>query len=173
MLAIVWDNLITNAIKYNQPNGHIFISCTSAGNKIILTFKDTGVGLSEESAKQVFERFYRVDATRKKDGTGLGLSIVKEIVTLLNGTITLESELAKGTTFTVIFLMEGHDESWNKMELRLIRYAALFGILGTYLGSKMSGEMDYSFVRSTPTFYWSAGCRYLLGNLLQGIQSKI
>ncbi|MBX4148229.1 sensor histidine kinase [Paenibacillus lautus] len=114
LLAIVWDNLITNAIKYNQPNGHIFISCTTAGNKIILTFEDTGVGLSEASAKQVFERFYRVDATRKKDGTGLGLSIVKEIVTLLNGTITLESELAKGTTFTVIFLMEGHDESWNK-----------------------------------------------------------
>ena len=78
LLAIVWDNLITNAIKYNQPNGHIFISCTTAGNKIILTFEDTGVGLSEESAKQVFERFYRVDATRKKDGQGLACPLLKK-----------------------------------------------------------------------------------------------
>jgi len=103
LLAIVWDNLLTNAIKYNRPNGHIFISCTTDNNQIIIAFEDSGVGLSEESAAQVFERFYRVDATRKKDGTGLGLSIVKEIVTLLGGTITLDSELGEGTTFTVIF----------------------------------------------------------------------
>ncbi|MFF2888501.1 sensor histidine kinase [Paenibacillus sp. NPDC057967] len=102
LLAIVWDNLITNAVKYNQPNGHIYITCTNDEDKIILTFEDTGVGLSEESAKQVFERFYRVDTTRKRDGTGLGLSIVKEIVTILSGTITLESELGKGTIFTVM-----------------------------------------------------------------------
>jgi signal transduction histidine kinase len=101
LLAIVWDNLITNAIKYNRPNGHIFISCTSDRESAIITFEDTGVGLSEESAAQLFERFYRVDKTRKRDGTGLGLSIVKEIVTLLHGTITLKSELEKGTVFTV------------------------------------------------------------------------
>lgn len=107
LLAIVWDNLMTNAIKYNQPNGHIFISCSNDQDQIVVSFEDTGIGLSEESAKQVFERFYRVDATRKKDGTGLGLSIVKEIVALLNGTITLESEPAKGTTFTVMFPKKG------------------------------------------------------------------
>lgn len=107
LLAIVWDNLLTNAIKYNVSNGHIEISCRTDKDKIIVTFADTGIGLSEESATQVFERFYRVDTTRKKDGTGLGLSIVKEIVSLLDGTITLESELSKGTTFTVILPKEG------------------------------------------------------------------
>lgn len=109
LLGIVWDNLITNAIKYNRPNGHIYISCSNKKDKIILAFEDTGIGLSEASAEQVFDRFYRVDATRKKDGTGLGLSIVKEIVTLLNGTITFDSELGKGTTFTVTFPKEGKD----------------------------------------------------------------
>lgn len=103
LLEIVWDNLLTNAIKYNQPNGHIFISCTDGHDKIAITFEDTGIGLSEESAAQVFDRFYRVDTTRKKDGTGLGLSIVREIVTLLHGTITLKSELGKGTSFTIQF----------------------------------------------------------------------
>ncbi|MDF2723032.1 MAG: two-component sensor histidine kinase, partial [Paenibacillus sp.] len=114
LLAIVWDNLITNAIKYNQPNGHIFISCTNDRDKIVLTFGDTGIGLSKESAERVFERFYRVDTTRKRDGTGLGLSIVKEIVTLLKGTITLESKLLQGTTFIITFFKEGQDDSWNK-----------------------------------------------------------
>ncbi|GAK42387.1 hypothetical protein TCA2_4879 [Paenibacillus sp. TCA20] len=109
LLATVWDNLLTNAIKYNEPNGHIFISCSTDQDQIILTFQDSGVGLSEESAGQVFERFFRVDTTRKRDGTGLGLSIVKEIITLLNGSITLESELSKGSTFTVIFQKEGND----------------------------------------------------------------
>jgi signal transduction histidine kinase len=114
LLAIVWDNLITNAIKYNKSNGHIFIACTNDRDKIVIRFEDTGIGLSKESAEQVFERFYRVDTTRKKDGTGLGLSIVKEIVLLLDGTITLESELLTGTTFTITFPKEGQDEAWNK-----------------------------------------------------------
>jgi len=103
LLAIVWDNLITNAIKYNQSNGHIVVTCSNEKDTITVSIEDTGIGMSEESVEQVFERFYRVDTTRKKDGTGLGLSIVKEIVALLNGTITLESELGKGTVFTVIF----------------------------------------------------------------------
>ncbi|MFC6331034.1 ATP-binding protein [Paenibacillus septentrionalis] len=114
LLAIVWDNLITNAIKYNQPNGQISITCSNEKDKIIVTFEDTGIGLSEESASQVFDRFYRVDTTRKKDGTGLGLSIVKEIVSLLNGTLSLDSELGKGTTFTITLMKEGLNEAWNK-----------------------------------------------------------
>lgn len=109
LLEIVWDNLITNAIKYNQPNGHIFISCSVVHDDIVLTFQDTGIGMSEEAIEKVFKRFYRVDTSRKKEGTGLGLSIVKEIVTLLNGSITLESKLQQGTAITVKFPKEGKD----------------------------------------------------------------
>lgn len=101
LLQIVWDNLLTNAIKYNRPNGHIHISCEADAEWAAVTFADTGIGLTEEAAGQVFERFYRVDSTRKKDGTGLGLSIVKEIVTLLDGTIALQSELHQGTAISI------------------------------------------------------------------------
>src|SRR5690606_9773686 len=96
LLQIVWDNLLTNSIKYNRPNGHIHISCEADAEWVAVTFEDTGIGLTEEAAGHVFERFYRVDSTRKQDGTGLGLSIVKEIVTLLDGTIALKSELHQG-----------------------------------------------------------------------------
>lgn len=106
LLAMVWDNLITNAVKYNKPNGHIHITCAAEGNRVVVAFEDSGIGLTEEAAALVFDRFYRVDATRKKDGTGLGLSIVKEIVALLHGSISLESEPGRGTTFTVEFSKE-------------------------------------------------------------------
>jgi len=114
LLEIVWDNLITNAIKYNQNNGQISIHCINEMNRVIVTIEDTGIGLTTESVERVFDRFYRVDTTRKKDGTGLGLSIVKESVTLLGGTVSLDSKLGKGTTFTIILPKEGMDEIWNK-----------------------------------------------------------
>lgn len=102
LLSVVWDNLLTNAIKYNRPNGQIHISCSTKNSQIMIQFEDSGVGLSKEAASQVFERFFRVDTARKRDGTGLGLSIVKEIVTLLEGSLSLESELGKGTLITVL-----------------------------------------------------------------------
>lgn len=101
LLALVWDNLITNAIKYNQPGGHIYITCMKDRDDVVITVQDTGIGLSEEAIRHVFDRFYRVDTTRKKDGTGLGLSIARDVVHLLSGSITVESELGKGTAFTV------------------------------------------------------------------------
>jgi signal transduction histidine kinase len=107
LLANVWDNLITNAIKYNRPGGQIFVSCRAEGDKFVLTFADTGIGLTEEEAERIFERFYRVDTTRKKGGSGLGLSIVQDVLTLLNGTISLESKPGEGTIFTVVLPKEG------------------------------------------------------------------
>lgn len=101
LLMTVWDNLLTNAIKYNQNEGSIFIQIAQSDQFTIVTFRDTGIGMSEEQASKIFERFYRVDAARKKDGTGLGLSIVKHIIELHNGTIEAESEIQKGTTFTI------------------------------------------------------------------------
>lgn len=106
LLAIVWDNLITNAIKYNRPGGQIIVSCSAEQDQFVLTFADTGIGLTEEAAERVFERFYRVDKTRKKDGTGLGLSIVKDILTLLGGKITLDSKPGHGATFKVVLPQE-------------------------------------------------------------------
>lgn len=101
LLMTVWDNLLTNAIKYNQAGGSIFIQIMHRDQFTVITFEDTGIGMNEEQASKIFERFYRVDAARKKDGTGLGLSIVKHIIELHNGSIEVESEIQSGTTFTI------------------------------------------------------------------------
>ncbi len=96
-------NLIGNAIKYNKPNGMVYVTITTLGRDLLIVVKDTGLGIPKESQVRVFERFYRVDKGRSRtvDGTGLGLSIVKHIVNFYGGNITLESELNVGSTFTV------------------------------------------------------------------------
>jgi two-component system phosphate regulon sensor histidine kinase PhoR len=102
-LRELFNNLITNAIKYNKPGGKVDIVVTSEQNEIIITVEDTGVGIPEDAKQRVFERFYRVDKGRSKKmgGTGLGLSIVKHVVNYYNGSITLESKLSVGTKITV------------------------------------------------------------------------
>ncbi len=99
----LFNNLITNAIKYNKPKGTIKINVTVEGNDALFVIEDTGVGIPEESRPRIFERFYRVDKGRSKKmgGTGLGLSIVKHIVNYYGGSIKLESTLGVGSKFTV------------------------------------------------------------------------
>lgn len=96
-------NLISNAMKYNKPNGSVNISVDKEREEMLLEVADTGVGIPEDSLSRIFERFYRVDKGRSKraGGTGLGLAIVKHIVHYYNGTISVKSELDKGSVFTV------------------------------------------------------------------------
>ena len=98
-------NLVDNAIKYNKKNGKITIKLQEVSNNVILSVKDTGIGIPKEDLDRIFERFYRVDKSRSKDsgGTGLGLAIVKHGLIVNNATIKVESELKKGSTFTVTF----------------------------------------------------------------------
>ena len=98
-------NLVDNAIKYNKTNGKITIKLQEVSNNVILSVKDTGIGIPKEDLDRIFERFYRVDKSRNKDsgGTGLGLAIVKHSLIVNNATIKVESELKKGSTFTVTF----------------------------------------------------------------------
>ncbi|CAG9606823.1 sensor histidine kinase [Pseudoneobacillus rhizosphaerae] len=102
LMSNVWDNLLTNAIKYNAHGGNIWISLVRNETCLTVIFRDTGIGMSEKAITQIFDRFYRVDSSRKRDGTGLGLSIVKQIIDLHGGEIKVESEVGKGTTFTII-----------------------------------------------------------------------
>lgn len=99
----LFNNLISNAIKYNRPNGKVKILVTIEGKNALFIVEDIGVGIPEESKQRVFERFYRVDKSRSKKmgGTGLGLSIVKHIVNYYNGSIELESKIGRGSKFTV------------------------------------------------------------------------
>ncbi|OCA92901.1 sensor histidine kinase [Pseudobacillus wudalianchiensis] len=103
LLNTVWDNLLTNAIKYNKPNGSIEILIEQKGESVVITFKDTGVGLSSAELERIFDRFYRADITRSRtvEGTGLGLSIVATIIKLHNGQVTVSSKEKEGTIFIV------------------------------------------------------------------------
>jgi len=102
-LAQVCYNIIENAIKYTPDGGKISVSLHRMGRDAVLEISDTGVGIPEEDLPHVFDRFYRVDKARSRDtgGTGLGLSIVQQIIRLHAGSVTVQSERGKGTTFTV------------------------------------------------------------------------
>jgi two-component system sensor histidine kinase/response regulator len=103
-LKHVFSNLITNAIKYNKPNGSIKVFMEEKEHSIEANVEDTGRGIPEEHLPYIFDQFYRVkqDKTQKSKGTGLGLSIAKKIVEAHGGTIKVNSQLGEGSTFTVI-----------------------------------------------------------------------
>ena len=95
-------NLIENAIKYSKDtSGQVEVLSYNQDGYYCLRVKDNGIGIPKEDISRIFERFYRVDKSRKKGGTGLGLAIVKHIVKIFNGEINVKSELGEGTTFEV------------------------------------------------------------------------
>ena len=109
MMEELLYNLCDNAIRYNVAGGNVFVSVTGDQEKVVLTVADTGIGISEENQKRVFERFYRVDKSRSKatGGTGLGLAIVKHVLAQHpDSSLHMESEVGRGTTMQVTFLKE-------------------------------------------------------------------
>ena len=96
-------NLLTNAITYSSENTFITVNIGKDKKYGYFTIKDQGIGIKEEEVERIFERFYRVDRARSRNsgGTGLGLAIVKHIVEAHHGLIKVESEVGKGTAFTV------------------------------------------------------------------------
>ena len=98
-------NLLDNAIKFNRPEGQVVVACEPAENsQIRITISDTGIGIPSEDLKRIFERFFRVDKARSRPagGTGLGLPIVREVVERMGGTVAVESQLGKGSKFTIL-----------------------------------------------------------------------
>ncbi len=103
-LEHVLSNLVDNAVKYCPPGTRVLVSATKFGDdRVKLVVSDTGPGIPAEHLPRVFERFYRVDAGRSRElgGTGLGLSIVKHMVEAMRGKVAVESEVGRGSTFTV------------------------------------------------------------------------
>lgn len=101
MLEIVWNNLLSNAIKFTNPGDNISIKMTAQNGYVHVSIRDTGCGMDEETQKRIFDKFYQGDTSHSREGNGLGLAMVKRIISLLGGTISLESRLGEGTTFTV------------------------------------------------------------------------
>ena len=96
-------NIMSNAMRYTSTNGWVVVSVDNDRKNVLVSVRDTGIGIAEEDIPRVFARFWRSDASRERvsGGLGVGLAITKEIVDLHNGTIQVESELGKGTTFTL------------------------------------------------------------------------
>ena len=99
-------NLLDNAVKFNRPDGEVRVEVTrTKDDEVSVTIADNGIGIPSADLPRLFERFYRVDKARSREvgGTGLGLSIVKHIVERMHGRVTVESQLGKGSVFTVLF----------------------------------------------------------------------
>jgi two-component system phosphate regulon sensor histidine kinase PhoR len=107
-------NLLDNAVKFNRAGGEVRIeSGRTEDGKAKITISDTGIGIPSEDLPRIFERFYRVDKARSREvgGTGLGLSIVKHVIERMNGSIAAESQLGKGSAFTVILPLAPEDQA--------------------------------------------------------------
>ena len=105
-LALVWNNLFSNAIKFTDNGGKIKVSLKDNGDSVTVTVSDNGIGMNAETGKRIFEKFYQGDTSRATKGNGLGLALVKRVVDILNGDITVESAPGKGSTFTVTLWRE-------------------------------------------------------------------
>jgi two-component system phosphate regulon sensor histidine kinase PhoR len=109
LLRVALNNLLTNAIKYNRPNGSVTLTAFETDNTISIQVEDTGVGIPAEDQGKIFEKFYRVDneVTQQRSGHGLGLTLAENIITLHHGKLLVKSTLGQGTLFSIVFTKEG------------------------------------------------------------------
>lgn len=101
LLDIIWNNLISNAIKFTGENGIISITLREENGHYAVEVRDSGCGIGEDEIKHIFDKFYQGESGHKKEGNGLGLALVHRIATILGADLDVRSTLGKGTTFTV------------------------------------------------------------------------
>lgn len=89
-----------NAVKYSVKEAHIEVSITDSQRFVLVSIKDYGIGIDKKYQKKIFEQFYRIPNTQHKNGYGIGLAMVKYAIKAHGGTIKVESQLGKGSTFT-------------------------------------------------------------------------
>jgi len=103
LLSLVWNNLISNAVKFTPDGGTIGLSLKTEDGSVIVQVRDTGCGMKPEVGQHIFEKFYQGDTSHATQGNGLGLALVKRVVDILSGEIGVQSVYGQGSTFTVKF----------------------------------------------------------------------
>lgn len=132
-------NLISNAIKFTNTNGSIFVNVIDKGDTVEIDIKDTGIGIEKKYLNTIFERFEQVDKSisRNAEGSGIGLSLVKSIVEMHGGKISVESEVGKGSVFKIelpaktieeIEVIEQAKASNNKIEMINVEFSDIYSI---------------------------------------------
>lgn len=113
LLAHVWQNILSNAIKFAPENGIIHILLRRENGSLITSITDNGIGMSKDVMRRVFEKFYQGDFSRSSQGNGLGLALAKRIVDLHGGNISVSSKEGKGTTFTVSLPLTSNTKGYD------------------------------------------------------------
>jgi signal transduction histidine kinase len=103
LLSLVWNNLISNAVKFTPDGGTIGLALKTADGSVVVQVRDTGCGMKPEVGQHIFEKFYQGDTSHATQGNGLGLALVKRVVDILSGEIGVQSVYGTGSTFTVKF----------------------------------------------------------------------
>lgn len=111
LLSLVWNNLFSNAIKFTAPGGRIGLTLRARGADAVVEVSDTGCGISPEVGRHIFEKFYQGDTSHATQGNGLGLALVRRVVDIVGGSITVHSEVGRGSRFTVMLRRETDEKA--------------------------------------------------------------
>lgn len=101
MMSLVWSNLFSNAVKFTEPGGRIRLTLRTEGDMAVVCVSDTGCGISREVGAHMFDKFYQGDTSHAAQGNGLGLALVKRVIDITGSEIDVESEVGKGSVFTI------------------------------------------------------------------------